>query len=708
MGAGMIERGTVLRRISLALAFIAAFVIIFCRCGFAQFGPILGKLRWENYSDLERISEYQLDIRYAARGDLLLSLSRSEFELLRDDGWDVSSIDVGEARYYAVQVVDKMGLESLPHTLRPVFWDGGPVAIVAVPYGAERLALGFADVAVELPHGIDLSGLIPQPTPRWKALPKSDFIASLLDEVDLDRMERDLARLVYLDTSRPYDNSRANLRTRYCEHPATRDSAAAYIYGRLVEALGGDSSAVELVPFKMEDVKKYMRSDSFVSLSDSILYNIVATLKGNSEESGYYVICGHYDSIAKHDSGWDWRVDPAPGADDNGTGTVTVLEAARILSELDLPWDVKFIALSGEELGLWGSRFYVQQAVEGGDEILGVINIDMIGYNKRYDKIDIVGNPASEWIVDLMAETNEKYGIDLMLRKIIDERVIISDHFPFWIEGIPAVLGVEHFNPFQDDPDGLYEQNHYMHSTGDIVDHINFDLFHKTVKVVVASLAQFAFPDSLPDLVVRSGDINFLKDQSLLEFRIRNLRNAPVEGDFSVGIYEIDPDSSERLIAEEKVTAGMTPGGSLTLEFPLSFYGEKSVLVRTDVMDEVIEENEGNNFASVILKSSSEDLWISEAFVYPNPARSGELNFHYQLSKGAVVQLEVFSQAGERIWEMSIPYGDNLGRNEVEWNLKNMRGKSLESGLYIYKISAYESGGSAPSDFTLGKFAVMR
>ena len=104
--------------------------------------------------------------------------------------------------------------------------------------------------------------------------------------------------------------------------------------------------------------------------------NIVATLPGRSEYQGTVVLMANYDTRAI-----DWLdgSSRSPGADDNGSGVANLLEIARLLSSHNWNQTVVFVALTAEEQGTYGSRYFVQNAVLEGIQIDAAINNDMIG-----------------------------------------------------------------------------------------------------------------------------------------------------------------------------------------------------------------------------------------------------------------------------------------------------------------------------------------
>ena len=112
------------------------------------------------------------------------------------------------------------------------------------------------------------------------------------------------------------------------------------------------------------------------------LCNVVAVLPGRTPRRVY--VSGHFDTVARReDGGFDWsRWDnPAPGANDDGSGTVLTMEVARVLARSGLEFDATlvFVAFAGEEEGLVGANLHAQKAVEEGWDVEAVFNNDIIG-----------------------------------------------------------------------------------------------------------------------------------------------------------------------------------------------------------------------------------------------------------------------------------------------------------------------------------------
>jgi hypothetical protein len=116
---------------------------------------------------------------------------------------------------------------------------------------------------------------------------------------------------------------------------------------------------------------------------DFELRNVMAVLPGRSSRRVY--VSGHYDTVARGvaAAGFDWAEgdNPAPGANDDGSGTALVMELARVIAQSGVEFDATlvFIALAGEEQGLVGAAVHARQAAADSVQIDAVLNNDIIG-----------------------------------------------------------------------------------------------------------------------------------------------------------------------------------------------------------------------------------------------------------------------------------------------------------------------------------------
>lgn len=226
--------------------------------------------------------------------------------------------------------------------------------------------------------------------------------------------------------------------------------------------------------------------------------NIIGTLEGAVDPEQVVIICAHYDSISTQ------PLTLAPGADDNASGVAAVMEASRIMADYSFDFSVKFICFSAEEWGLYGSQDYAQKAGQRRENIIAVVNLDMIAYTDFLpEDLDIISNPASEWLANRFSLTSMLY-TPLDILKIVNSSFIWSDHSSFWNRGYSAIIGIEDYDV----------PNPYYHTTQDTIDKLNFDFIVQAVKASLATLADLAQSVSTPrtptGLVARSQIISSL------------------------------------------------------------------------------------------------------------------------------------------------------------------------------------------------------
>jgi subtilisin-like proprotein convertase family protein len=141
---------------------------------------------------------------------------------------------------------------------------------------------------------------------------------------------------------------------------------------------------------------------------DSNTMNVIARKTGTRFPNQKVIIGAHYDNIL-------WPVLPEPmdtvhGADDNASGTVAVLEMARLLANMNFDYTIEFAAWDNEEIGLYGSRTYADTAYFHGDSIRFYINMDMISFNyQNQNKFQAGSDSASVFYNDLFAAMKTLY-----------------------------------------------------------------------------------------------------------------------------------------------------------------------------------------------------------------------------------------------------------------------------------------------------------
>ena len=215
--------------------------------------------------------------------------------------------------------------------------------------------------------------------------------------------------------------------------------------------------------------------------------NVVADIPGATDPDEIYILVGHLDDLPS--SGI------APGADDNGSGTVTVLEGARVMSCYAFRKTVRFVTVTGEEQGLLGSKAYAAAARTRGDDIRGVLNFDMNGWEgdgtPDPENIDISYNAISQWLGELYAENATTYQTGLVVDAFSCPSLTASDHAAFWQQGYPAIIGITDNHDYCGHA-GTYPD---YHASGDTIAANGAPtLFYASIRTAVATLSELAEP----------------------------------------------------------------------------------------------------------------------------------------------------------------------------------------------------------------------
>jgi Zn-dependent M28 family amino/carboxypeptidase len=176
----------------------------------------------------------------------------------------------------------------------------------------------------------------------------------------------------------------------------------------------------------LRTLKKFSRIKVKISIScenrDVRTWNVLADLKGTTDDELYVVVGAHYE-------GHDISV----GAIDSGSGACIVLELARVLSKVKehLKRRIRFICFSAEEIGLWGSKDYVEKHQNELSNLMFMFNLDAAG-NKGEKGVQIHSWPGLEpFFKEIVEETKA-------VMPIYQRASPYSDHWPFLIKGIPT------------------------------------------------------------------------------------------------------------------------------------------------------------------------------------------------------------------------------------------------------------------------------
>lgn len=209
--------------------------------------------------------------------------------------------------------------------------------------------------------------------------------------------------------------------------------------------------------------------------------NVIATKTGQIHPDEIVLITAHIDDMPSGTY--------APGADDNGSGSVGVMTAAEIFSQYQFDRTIRFVLFTGEEQGLLGSGAYADLVYNRGDTIVACYNMDMLAFDSDSEPIveihtqrtNDVGYTADLAIATVFVDVVNTYGLSSEITPVIEPSAIwASDHSRFWNKGYPAVLAIEDFQDF----------NTNYHRIQDRVLYINLPYYTAFVKSSLGTCAQ--------------------------------------------------------------------------------------------------------------------------------------------------------------------------------------------------------------------------
>ena len=188
----------------------------------------------------------------------------------------------------------------------------------------------------------------------------------------------------------------------------------------------------------------------------------------------------------------------APGADDNGSGSAGLLEAAAILRHHQFKRTINLIWFSGEEQSRRGSEHFVEDYQEWLPEIVGVINLDMFAFDWDEDRCFEVHAgtlPGSHRIGRCLMQVIDAYKLNLSFDFIDDDTAYtLSDHYPFWLAEVPGVMVFENGFYQEGKTCGVADRNYAYHSTADTLTYINRETGFSILQASLAALAHMAEP----------------------------------------------------------------------------------------------------------------------------------------------------------------------------------------------------------------------
>ena len=360
---------------------------------------------------------------------------------------------------------------------------------------------------------------------------KDTEIEAMVKEISVDSLAQNLNKLVGFGTRATLSNQSSSVKGI--------GAARAWILTRFndyAKASNGRLSAFIDTTTYNADKRRVNRP--------IILGNVVATLKGTDpNDKRIFVISGHLDSRRSNEMD---SVGDSPGANDDGSGTVAVMECARVMSKHSFPATIIFVTVSGEEQGLLGAYFMANKAKKENWKIEAVLNNDIMGSNNS-NETNIVDNTRirvfseglsvtdtgrvamqirslglendgrSRQLARYVKEVGERYveNLEVMMIYRNDRFLRGGDHTAFVENGFAAVRITEMNENYTRQHQDIRVENGIKY--GDLIEHIDFEYLRKNTSMNLANLANLAKAPAVPEEVKL--DVKKLTNSSYLYWK---------------------------------------------------------------------------------------------------------------------------------------------------------------------------------------------
>jgi hypothetical protein len=367
---------------------------------------------------------------------------------------------------------------------------------------------------------------------------KDPEIESMIKEINADSLKANMYKLVSFGT-------RNTLST---QDNATRGIGAArrWILSRFNEyakqSEGRLTAFIDTITY-ISDGKRVNRPIN--------LGNVVATLKGTDpNDHRIFIMSGHMDNMRT--SVMD-SVGDAPGANDDGSGTVAVMECARVMSKHKFPATIIFVTVAGEEQGLLGAYFMAKKAKKENWAIEAVLNNDIMGSNNSNEtniientkvrvfseglsvtdtgkvamqirSLGLENDGRSRQLARYIKEIGERYIDNMQIVMIYrnDRFLRGGDHTSFVENGFAAVRFTEMNENFTRQHQDVRNENGIAY--GDLPEHIDFEYLRKNSGINLANLSNLAKAPPIPEEV--KIDVKKLSNTTFLYWKAPKTGNA--------------------------------------------------------------------------------------------------------------------------------------------------------------------------------------
>ena len=232
-----------------------------------------------------------------------------------------------------------------------------------------------------------------------------------------------------------------------------------------------DKPIIWVTPEAIDGVKNVSVDVDNKFLKDYECFNVIAKVAGQRHDS-CYVFTAHYDHIGNLGKNVFYA-----GANDNASGTATVVTLAEYYAKNRPPYDMYFLAFSGEDANLRGSNWYVEHPIVPLEQIKYLFNIDMIGDNNPVQYCEVSDEGMRGFSLFEQINKGKNYFKELHRGDLAAN----SDHYPFATRHVPCIfLENEKGDAFQ-----------YYHTIFDTYETVRFDSYEPIFKMVRDFIEQY-------------------------------------------------------------------------------------------------------------------------------------------------------------------------------------------------------------------------
>ncbi len=379
-------------------------------------------------------------------------LSKAKLEPFISDGLQRFKVNVsavrGDANRLVINGTEQVpGTDFVPLTLTANSSLSAGVAFCGYGFMADNDSMQWNDF-----QGIDLKD-------KWVLLmrgyPESNTAAASYSTLSSDRMKVMSAREngaagVLLVSGEEWDAA------DYLETPSRSESSAGIPVLQIKRDVADNilkSSGKTLKELEKNAIRD-LRPQSFLTSStadgeaeivikDAGTANVVMFIEGAAMKDEYVIVGAHFDHLGMGGPGSSSRIQDTvaihSGADDNASGVALMIELAEKLASdrQKHARSILFVAFTGEEMGLLGSKYFVEQMGISPTTVNLMVNLDMVGRMKEGNGVQVGGVGTAEGLRDTVLSFNDSTMLSL---SFTDEGYGPSDHSSFYGKNIPVLF----------------------------------------------------------------------------------------------------------------------------------------------------------------------------------------------------------------------------------------------------------------------------